>query len=199
MAIDTVHGWSCVPADASCWDDLETLFGDSGAREGCWCMRWRLPRQQFERELGAAHRRRLREGLERGHVHGVLGYFENRPAGWVSFGPRASFPMLAASDALAAVDELPVWSVSCFYVAPRARGRGASVALLAALVDAARMLGIEVLEGYPLDPPLARVPVAACWTGLLGSFLAAGFVEVARRAPARPIVRYRVSEIAPGN
>ena len=189
MPIEPDADWRCQPVAAGCWDDLEQLLGEAGGREGCWCMRWRLPRMQFERELGAAHRRRLRDGVARGSVHGLLGYLDGRPAAWVSFGPRTSFPMLAVSDALAPVDPTPVWSVSCFYVAPWARRRGATVRLLQALVVHARALGVAQLEGYPLDPPQRKLPVAACWTGLLGSFLEAGFVEVARRAPARPLVR----------
>ena len=152
-------------------------------------MRWRLLRETFERDRGEPNRRRLEEGIRTGDVHGVLGYLDTRPVAWCSFGPRERFPMLGASEALASIDARPVWAISCFYVTPQARRRGATEMLLQAVIEQATNCGVATLEGYPLDPMQPKLPVAACWTGLLNSFLRAGFVEVARRAPARPIVR----------
>lgn len=188
-------GWELHPVDAARWPDLVQLFGTAGGREGCWCMRWRLPRELFERERGDPNRLRLQRGIADGRVHGILAYTEGRPVGWCAFGPRQQFPVLASSDALAALDDVPVWSVSCFYVSPQARRRGLNAALLQAAGQHARSLGATVLEGYPLDPAQPRLPVAACWTGLLSSFLAAGFVEVARRAPQRPLVRLDLARV----
>jgi len=81
-----------------------------------------------------------------------------------------------------------VWSVVCFYVRPGYRGCGLTVPLLKAAVAFAASRGAWIVEGYPVDK--ADLPAPSRWTGPLATFLRAGFVEVARRAPARPIVRY---------
>jgi len=152
-------------------------------------MRWRLPRERFELERGDSHRSSLQAGIELGRFHGMLGYRDERPVAWCSFGPRESYPGLTDTEALAIVDDLPVWSVSCFFVSPSARRQGITSVLLRAVAAECSRLGARMLEGYPLDPPQDRVPVAAGWTGMLGAFHEAGFVEVERRAPARPIMR----------
>jgi hypothetical protein len=143
------------------------LFGDTGAREGCWCMRWRLRRDDFERGKGEAHRARLQQGIAAGEVHGIIGYLDGKPVGWCSFAPR---------------DRLP----------------GLTVDLLRAAVTEAGRHGATLVEGYPLDPPLQKIPLAAAWTGLLTTFKAAGFEEVCRRAPARPIMRIEVDRQVSG-
>jgi GNAT superfamily N-acetyltransferase len=178
--------------DATRWGDVETLFGDRGAREGCWCMRWRLPRDLFERGKGDANREQLRAGIVSGRIHGVIGYLDGAPVGWCSAAPRETLPGLRESEALAPVDARPAWAVICFFIARAARRQGHAVDLLRAAVDEAGRQGAERVEGYPLDPPVAKVPVAAAWTGLLSTFVAAGFAEVGRRAPARPIMRIEV-------
>ena len=61
------------PVDATRWSDIEMLFGTRGAREGCWCMRWRLRRSDFERGKGEPHRVRLQRGVAAGEVHAIMG------------------------------------------------------------------------------------------------------------------------------
>ena len=56
------------PISVDSWKDLEALFGERGGREGCWCMRWRIPRLQFEQQKGASNRRALRAGVEAGRI-----------------------------------------------------------------------------------------------------------------------------------
>jgi hypothetical protein len=46
-----------------------------------------------------------------------------------------------------------------------------------------------VLEGYPIDTAGKRQADAFVWHGVLSSFTRAGFREVARRSPTRPIMR----------
>lgn len=103
-------------------------------------------------------------------------------------GPRSAFVRLEASRILAPVDDAPVWSVPCFYVAPAARNRGVSVALLEAACDYGRERGGDILEGYPVEPVERQSP-AFVWTGLAAAIEAAGFQEVERRSDTRPIMR----------
>ncbi len=180
------------PISMERWDDLQRLFGDRGANRGCWCMRWRLPRGEFEAQRGEANKNLLRSGIRSGQVRGIIGYLDDLPVGWCSVGPRDSLCGLSVSDLLAKVDEQPVWSVACLFVARRYRKKGLSLELLKAAVDYAGQRGAEIVEGYPIKPRDgdAKVPAAATWTGLESIFTAAGFVEAARRVEMRPIMRF---------
>jgi GNAT superfamily N-acetyltransferase len=152
-------------------------------------MWWRLKRSEYERSKGEGNRQALRAIVTAGEVPGLLGYRGGRPVGWCSLGPRERFPVLDRSRTLRRVDEAPVWSLVCFFVARQDRGRGVAAALLEGAIDHARRAGCTLLEAYPLAPLAGRVPAAFAWTGLLSLFLRAGFREVARRSPTRPVVR----------
>ena len=181
------------PATPDRWDDLVELFGENGACEGCWCQYWRHPAADYESGRGAENRQRLRAQVESGDPPGLLAYAGDEPVGWVAVGPRKAFVRLEASRILAPVDDAPVWSVPCFYVAPEARGRGVSVALLEAAAEHVRERGGRTLEGYPVEPTERQSP-AFVWTGLAGAFDAAGFEEVERRSEKRPIMRYELAD-----
>jgi GNAT superfamily N-acetyltransferase len=176
------------PASPERWADLERLFGPNGACAGCWCMWWRLPRAAFDAGKGEGNRRALRARVAAGDVPGLLAYDGETPVGWVALAPRAEYPRLGASRILAPVDAEPVWSITCFYVARSHRRRGVTRALVQAAERHAREAGASILEAYPVDPRGATAS-AFLYTGLASTFRAAGFEEVLRRSPTRPIVR----------
>ncbi len=178
------------PIKPDSWDDLEVLFGQRGAREGCWCMRWRLPRRQFEQQKGSSNRRTCKNGVQSGRIRGILGYAGDTPVAWCSIGLREEFVGLEASELLAPVDDQPVWSISCFFIKKRYRLHHVSVGLLQAAVRYIETQGGEVIEGYPLVPISEKIPVAFAWTGFESAFKAVGFKEVERRVKIRPIMRY---------
>lgn len=180
------------PLSHETWGDLEILFGEQGACGGCWCMWWRLENAAFERQKGTGNRQALKSLVDAGTVPGLLAYEDDRPVGWCSLAPRADFDRLARSRILAPVDEQPVWSVVCFFVARDSRNRGISTRLLLAAKDWARSQGGKVLEGYPVEPKKDRAPPLFVFTGLAAAFRRAGFEECARRSPTRPIMRSRL-------
>jgi GNAT superfamily N-acetyltransferase len=179
-------------ATADRWADVERLFGVRGACGGCWCMYWRLPRPVYEQGKGEGNRIAFRATIEAGEEPGVIAYDDGEPIGWCAVGPRETYPVLGRSRVLKPIDDEEVWSITCFFVARPYRGRGVTVALLAAAVEFARERGTRIVEGYPIAPRQARVPDAFAWTGLVSAFVQAGFVEVARRSETRPIMRYVV-------
>lgn len=181
------------PVTPERWDDLEALFGPRGACAGCWCMFWKKPRSEFERGKGEGNRRALRTSVTRGEVPGLIAYDGEVPVGWCAVEPRERFPGLARSRVLAPVDEAPVWSVPCFFVARGWRRKGVTVALLRAAAAHAASRGAKLLEGYPIAPKQGKVADAFAWTGIAGAFEKAAFEEVARRSPTRPIMRRRLS------
>ena len=175
------------------WDDLVDLFGRPGASiaRGCFCMCYRRSgKHEIPPGLTYAkdNERALKALVDRGVVPGLLGYEKGRAVGWVSLGPREEYAKLARSPVMKPVDAMPVWSIVCFFVDAKARHRGVAEALLQGATAWARKQGATLLEAYPCDKPEGGVD-AFMWFGAKPMFDRAGFVEVARRRPTRPVMR----------
>lgn len=184
---------TCLPLTMANWADFERLFGARGACGGCWCMAWRLERARFNRSKGEENRLAMRERTEQGRPPGILLYIDGLPVGWCSVAPRSEFVALERSRVWKRVDDRPVWSISCFFVAKGYRNRGLSVELLRAAIEFARSHGASVVEGYPQEVPGDRLPAPFVWTGLASAYRKAGFKEVARRSEKKPIMRYEIA------
>ena len=180
------------PLDAEHLADWERLFGPKGACAGCWCMWWRVSAGDFEAKKGASLRRAARKLVRSGAPTGLLAYAAGKPVAWCAVAPRADYPRLGRSRILKPVDDREVWSVTCFFVAKAWRGRGLTVKLLREAARHVRAAGGRWLEGYPHDVPPGELPGAFVHTGLLASFERAGFREVARRSPKRPVMRKKL-------
>ena len=180
------------PATPDRWRDLEALFGERGACAGCWCMYWRLDAKAYTAGKGAGNRAALRRIVRRGEEPGVLAYAGGEPIGWCAVAPREEYPRLDRSRVLARLDEKPVWSISCLFVARPWRKRGVSRALIDAAVAHALSRGAKIVEGYPVDPEAPQAD-AFVWTGIASAYERAGFREIERRSPTRPIMRRKVT------
>jgi GNAT superfamily N-acetyltransferase len=174
------------------WTDFEKLFGPSGACAGCWCMYWRLTRTQYNAQQGELNRRNIKALVDSGTIPGILTYVDDEPVGWCSIAPREEFGTLARSRILKPVDDQPVWSVVCFFVARNRRHQGLTIQLLNAAVEYAGSNGATIIEGYPVEPKEGKTPDVFVFTGLSSAFKQAGFKEVLRRSETRPIMRYYV-------
>jgi GNAT superfamily N-acetyltransferase len=179
------------PLTAERWEDLERLFGENGACEGCWCMFWHQTGTEHRAARGERNRRAFRRMVRSGVEPGLLAYAGAEPVGWVAVQPRSAYSRLAASPTLRPPDALPVWSTPCFYVTRGWRRSGLAARLLAAAAAHARRRGARILEGYPVDAdrPLAS---GSLYHGASSTFARLGFEEVARRAPTRPVMRLRL-------
>jgi GNAT superfamily N-acetyltransferase len=173
------------------WPELEKLFGKNGGCNGCWCMYWRI---------GSAYRKRpreqnktaFREVVRRGPPPGLLAFDRDIPIGWCQLTPRDTLPWLDCTWRLKRIDDVPVWSLSCFYVRIGYRRRGVTSQLIAAALNAAKRARAPALEAYPLD---AKMTPSASSTGFATTFARAGFKIVARRVAPRPIMRHDLAEI----
>jgi GNAT superfamily N-acetyltransferase len=182
----------CAPLTPGRWRDVEALFGPRGACAGCWCMWWRRPRAAWRRGKGAGNKRAFKGLVASGRVPGVLAYAGREPVGWCAVAPREEYPGLARSRLLQPVDDRPVWSITCLFVARPWRGRGVSTRLLEAAAQLARRRGARIVEGYPTEAGPRRSADVFVFTGLASAFARAGFVEVLRRSKRRPIMRRQV-------
>jgi GNAT superfamily N-acetyltransferase len=179
------------PLTSQWWPALEDLFGKAGASNGCWCMYWRLGPDYYKRprEENKADLERLAASAR---APGLLALDGEICAGWCEVAPRAELGWLAHARHLQPVDDLPVWSVPCFFIRRTHRGQGVAAALIEAAAGVAASDGAPALEAYPVD---TSVPghTRNLYTGIASVFARQGFEEVARRKPDRPIMRKHLS------
>jgi ribosomal protein S18 acetylase RimI-like enzyme len=180
------------------WPDLEAIFnarGCSVARD-CWCMAYRLSGAREALPAGMTLARANRAGLkalvDAGNPPGLIGYRGKVPVGWVSIGPREDYARLRRSPVMKAVDEQPVWSIICFVVPAEYRRQGVARALLRGAIAYAKKHGATLVEAYPVDRP-SRSKDDTMWFGAKSMYDRAGFKEVARRKPERPVVRRKLA------
>jgi hypothetical protein len=177
------------PVTPECWGDPVSLFEQHGNPGYCWCMRWRLKSAEFTR-LGLAGRKAKMESLiKEGVPVGVLGYLKGEPAGWCSIAPRQTYALLESSRTFKRIDDLPTWSVVCFFIPRKGRGQDFSLRLLQAAVAYAVSQGATTIEGYPVEPGRSYQ-----FVGSPSVFERAGFHEVAIARNGRRIVRWVVDK-----
>jgi GNAT superfamily N-acetyltransferase len=181
------------PCTAERWSDVCALFGERGAQGGCWCMWWRLNPKEFKQNAGARNRETLKQLVDGATVPGLLAYQAGQPIGWCSFAPQKTLLRLPRSTAWKPIDAQPAWSIICFFVDPAARGQRVASRLLDAAIGYLAAQGAQLIEAYPKDIGDEQATDRSLYFGTIAMFQAAGFVEVARRLPAFPIMRLQLS------
>lgn len=179
MATTPVTTLEIHPADPGRIGDIAAVYGTRGGAAHCWCQYFTKPDWRFE-EVDAN-----REALI-GHIHRdptpprLIGYLDGEPVGWVALGPRSSYPRLWRSPADQSPEDPGLWAVTCFVIRVGYRRRGIATLLLDAAIDEARARGAQRLFARPIDTTDGKRPGADLYTGILSTFLAAGFTEIGR-------------------
>lgn len=182
------------PLVPALWPALEDLFGPHGPCYGCWCNHFRMPPKLRRPLLGEGARRLFEERVRKGPPPGVLAFAGETCVGWLQVGPRAHVPEWnnprRASTPLpdAPAEDERNWAASCFFVRKGFRGQGVTGALLDGAVDFARASGARLIEAAPMDHEAKR-SADGLYVGPERVFLRAGFTEVARQKPGRPLMR----------
>jgi GNAT superfamily N-acetyltransferase len=175
------------PLTSERWPALEELFGRAGASNGCWCMYWRIGPRYHERPR-EENKQDLRRLAASDRPPGLLAFDGDLAVGWCELAPRAELAWLARTRYLQPPDDLPVWSIPCFFVRRTHRRRGVMGALIHAAADAAAAAGAPALEAYPVD---TTVPghTGNLFPGVASAFARHGFRVVLRSKPDRPVMR----------
>ncbi len=135
------------PATADLWDDVRTVLQPKKSAHTCWCMAWRLTTGEYGRMTAEERGEHLRTLTEKADPPpGVLGFLDGEVAGWCNVAPRRRLDRLTASKTITPVDDLPVWSVTCFVVRKEHRGKGVASGLLEGAVEHARAHGAPAVE-----------------------------------------------------
>lgn len=183
------------PLTPDLWPQLEELFGRSGACNGCWCMYWRIGSAYTTRPR-AENRKAFKALVKKGPPPGLLAFADDLAVGWAQVTPRAALPHLDSARFTRAVDDKPVWSLSCFYIRTGWRGKGIMTALIDAATAFARKQGAPALEAYPMKTGGAKRSNSGLYTGTATTFARAGFKTVALPAPHRPTMRLSLKRAA---
>ena len=152
-------------------------------------MWWRQARREFNERHGEKNRRAMKRLVDSGEVPGIIAYEDGVPVGWCAVAPRESFSSLNRSRVLKRLDDAPVWSIVCLFLARSHRQRGLTTALIKGAVEHVKRSGGRVVEAYPTRPRGKRLEAVSSFMGLPAMFERAGFVECARPSDARLIMR----------
>lgn len=181
------------PATPARFDDAQHALTGGGDGRHCQYQWWTITNAQFNALSTDERRELLRDEIESGPPPALIAYVDGESAGWVRVGPRTAQVRLSRTKRFAASEEPwndeSVWAVTCFVVRKEHRGAGLNAILLDAAVVFARDGGARVVEAYPVDPALGRKKsFNDLYHGVVSTFLSAGFREVARPSPDRPIM-----------
>jgi GNAT superfamily N-acetyltransferase len=179
-----------LPLAKSNWKDIEKLFGERGACGGCWCMSWRLKSSEFEKNKGEGNKKTLKKLVNKNEEPGLIAYLNKEPVAWCAIAPREKYLKLENSRVLKRIDDKPVWSITCIFVAKPYRKKGVSVAMLKAAIEFCKSKKVKIIEAYPVIPYNQKMPEAFAWTGIYSAYLKVGFKDMPRISPSRPIMRY---------
>lgn len=152
-------------------------------------MWWRLSASDWTKRTGKEKKDALQAIVKSGKVPGILAYSDGKPVGWCSISPRDEYPRLERSRTLRRIDDKPVWSVVCFFVAKPHRGRGVSTKLLEAAVHHAGKKGAKIVEGYPTKSNKKQQD-SWVYTGLASAFQKTGFTQTPTNSKTKTIMRY---------
>ena len=125
------------PLTPDLWSALEDLFGENGAVGCCWCMYWRIGRA-IRKRSHEENKVAFQKVVRLGPPPGLLAFDGNIAVGWCQLTPRDALPWLDRTWRLKRVDDVPVWSLSCFYVRKGYRKRGVTSALITVALKAAK-------------------------------------------------------------
>ena len=155
-------------------------------------MLWRRTAKEMDTATGDENRALMKQRFEEEQPPGLIARLGEKPIGWISVDRREAFPRMNSSKILKPLDHEPVWAATCFMVVKEHRRTGLPTKMLEAAGAFVRKNDGVMLEGYPIDTPNEKYPPVYAWTGFAESFRTAGFEEVERRSPTRPIMRRRV-------
>lgn len=134
------------PVDKNNWNDFETLFESKGAPGYCWCMLWRMTKDELKNNNSKSRKKFIKQRVMSDTPIGMLAYSENEPIAWCSVSPRETYRRLGGDE-----DLKNVWSLVCFFIKKEFRDIGLVDLLIEHAKKYAKKKGAKYLEAYPVE------------------------------------------------
>jgi hypothetical protein len=88
------------------------------------------------------------------------------------------------------IDDTEAWVISCIYLGRDHRHQRLQTPMISAACGFAAEQGQRAVDAYPVDPADGkRAGADNAMTGIASAYVAAGFTEIARPRPDRPVMR----------
>jgi GNAT superfamily N-acetyltransferase len=134
------------PVDRSTWADFQTLFQSRGGPSYCWCMAWRMTKEELNHNDPASRKKCIKRRVWSHTPIGLLAYDGHEAVAWCSIAPRETYQRLGGDESLE-----DVWSIVCFYIKREYRRKGLTAVLIENSKGYAKKHGAQYLEAYPVD------------------------------------------------
>lgn len=129
------------------WVDFEALFQSKGGPSYCWCMAWRMTKEELTKNSSTNRKKFIQQRVLDKIPIGLLAYLKKEPIAWCSIAPRETYQRLEGDESFE-----NVWSIACFYIKKEFRDRGVVDLLVENAKKYAKENGAKYLEAYPVDP-----------------------------------------------
>ena len=169
------------PVDKNTWNDFENLFELKGGPNYCWCMAWRMTKEELKENTSVCRKEFIKKRVFRNIPIGLLAYIHKEAAAWCSIAPRISYQRLGGDET-----KQDVWSIACFYIKRKYRKHGLSNRLIEEAKNYAKSNGAKYVEAYPVetDSPSYR------FMGFIKQFEKAGFKFIKKEGTRRNVMLY---------
>lgn len=135
------------PVNKSNWTDFESLFQTKGILRNCWCMAWRMTKDELKNNNSTCRKDFIKQRVLSNTPIGLLAYLDKKAIAWCSIAPRETYQRLGGDESLE-----DVWSIVCFYIKNEYRDQGLINFLIDNAKEYARANGAKYLEAYPVEP-----------------------------------------------
>lgn len=181
--MSTLKNIKIKPVSKATWKDFETLFKSKGAPSYCWCMAWRMTKDELKQNTSPNRNKFIKQRVWSDIPIGLLAYVKQEPIAWCSIAPRETYQRLGGDERLE-----KVWSIACFYIKREYRDIGLVNQLIEHTKNYAKKKGAKYLEAYPVEPdsPSYR------FMGFVNTFDKAGFSFVKKAGTRRHVMTYKL-------
>lgn len=166
--------------DSSNWDDFEKLFYSKKILTNCWCMAWRMTKEEQKSNTSASRKRFIKDRVDSQVQIGLLAYDDKEPVAWCSIAPRETYSSGLGGDE--SIEK--VWSIACFYIKNEYRDKG----LLDMLIDEAIKLAKRHKANYVEATPVKHDSPSYKHMGNIETFKKAGFEYVKMEGKRRHVM-----------
>jgi len=135
------------PLDKSTWKDFELLFESKGILGNCWCMVWRMTKEEQKNNTSECRKKFMKTRVDEGIPVGLLAFEDKKAVAWCSIAPKSTH-----NSGLGGNTTLEnVWSLTCFFVLPPYRKQGLTHLFIEEAKKYAKKNGASYIEAYPVE------------------------------------------------